>query len=202
MAHIFLPDEDIRSAIEHAYHTQWLVKRRVDNYGNGRKFVPQFTNAPRTFGVKRVGERMKAILLKHIRMGTVSSNGRSGLSDFPAAGIVVEYPPNSIAKNVLPAGVEVKIYFDQSVLGRESLFPEKYGGIDNIVSLFIHGYDAKKQVAGTWRGKRVASLAHRPSANNIAFYPNGNFMKNAIEEFNREFRGYAKAHINDSEYDI
>ena len=63
MAEINLPDDAIKKLISEAYGKVWSVKKRVDNYNNGRKFVPEYTNAPRTFGVKTAGEKMKQILL-------------------------------------------------------------------------------------------------------------------------------------------
>lgn len=54
-------------------------------------------------------------------------------------------------------------------------------GIDNIVSLFDTGYNAKKRVYGVWEGHGNdvrASLMHRDGLN---------FMRDTIDSFNREY---------------
>lgn len=55
--------------------------------------------------------------------------------------------------------------------------------IENIVSLFDTGYDASKQVFGSWDGHgddTIGSLTHRDALN---------FMEEAIDAFNREYGG-------------
>lgn len=54
-------------------------------------------------------------------------------------------------------------------------------GIDNIISLFDTGYDAEHRAYGAWEGhgkERIASLTHRDGLN---------FMKEALDAFNREW---------------
>lgn len=198
-----ISDESIRRYIEAAYKKQYKVKYAVKRIAGREEFKPNYTAAPKTFGVKRVGERMKAILLKHIREDTQNpSLEYAGLKKFPSSAVTVEYPPGSLAKHSLPKGSEVRIKFDKELLRRESLEPEKYDGIDDVISLFVHGYTAKNTVSGQWHGKRVKSLRHRPPADDTSFYPNGNFIENAIAEFNKEFSGYAVARIIDKEYEL
>lgn len=54
----------------------------------------------------------------------------------------------------------IHIFFGDD-LHRDSLYPEKYSGIDNIAALLNAGYTARKSVSGLWHGRRIRSLAHR-----------------------------------------
>ena len=50
---------------------------------------------------------------------------------------------------------------------RESLEPEKYGGVDNIIKLLNSGYSAKGKVSGVWHGDEISSLQYRSGAHFI-----------------------------------
>lgn len=45
--------------------------------------------------------------------------------------------------------------------GRASLYPQKYGYVDNIVAIFNNGYTAENKVYGKWHGKNISSLDKR-----------------------------------------
>lgn len=68
-----------------------------------------------------------------------------------------------------PYRVGDKYYVDIFIageLGRPSLAPERYGGIDNIAALLNNGYTAAHRVYGVWKGhsvgdERIASLTSR-----------------------------------------
>lgn len=75
---------------------------------------------------------------------------------------------------VLPDGsMAMEIYMSEAP-GRASLYPEKYGGVDNIVAIFNNGYTAKDRVYGNWHEKYVSSLDKRQGTF---------FMQKAIDEF-------------------
>lgn len=70
-------------------------------------------------------------------------------------------------------------------LTRESLQPEKYGGVKNIIAIFNNGYPADRSrseaishVTGYWHGKETAALEHRPG-----LY----FLQDAVNDFNLNY---------------
>lgn len=66
-------------------------------------------------------------------------------------------------------------------LFRPSLYPKKYGGVDNIVALFEHGYDAGGLVWGEWHGDYTWSLSHRDGED---------FIHEAVDDFNTKYSGF------------
>lgn len=76
-------------------------------------------------------------------------------------------------------------------LARQSLNPDKYDGVDNIVALLNNGYDAAKRVSGVWHGEKYLSLKHRDGAH---------FIQDAVDEFmSSEAALYGVTEINVSE---
>lgn len=69
------------------------------------------------------------------------------------------------------------LYFNESMLHRDSLEPTVYGGVDNIIKLFTFGYKLEpyQQVFGDWHGQFYASKLER--------LPD-HFLKEAIDDFN------------------
>lgn len=67
-------------------------------------------------------------------------------------------------------------------LHRDSLVPEKYGGVDNIIALFNNGYSAGNTVYGIWHGEQIASLPTRPGIHFIASAVR-NYMANYASEY-------------------
>lgn len=70
-------------------------------------------------------------------------------------------------------------------LTRESLQPEKYGGVRNIVAIFNNGYpadmsrsEAISHIAGYWNGKETVALEFRPG-----LY----FLQDAVNDFNLNY---------------
>lgn len=70
-------------------------------------------------------------------------------------------------------------------LTRESLQPEKYGGVRNIIAIFNNGYPADRsrseaisRVAGYWHGKETVALEFRPG-----LY----FLQDAVNDFNMNY---------------
>lgn len=70
-------------------------------------------------------------------------------------------------------------------LTRESLQPEKYGGVRNIIAIFNNGYpvdmsrsEAISHVSGYWHGKETVALEYRPG-----LY----FLQDAVNDFNLNY---------------
>lgn len=122
-------------------------------------------------------EEMRDVLLKHITADT-QTDRRHGLADFPKNAIIIGKP--------MPVGntgnFRIDISFDSESLRRQSLNPDAYPeGIADIISLFVHGYDAKGSVIGSWHGMDGTwSLRHRDA---------NDFMTRAVNEFNESNSG-------------
>lgn len=135
--------------------------------------------------MNRKAEEMKDILFRHITADT-QIDGRRGLADFPKSAIVVGKPV-AIGNT---GDFRIDISFDAEALRRHSLnlcaYPD---GITDIISLFVHGYTAKGSVVGSWHGAdEVWSLRHRDA---------NDFMTRAVDEFNNNGDGFARAVLND-----
>lgn len=70
-------------------------------------------------------------------------------------------------------------------LSRESLQPERYGGVRNIIAIFNNGYpsdpsrsEAISYVSGYWHGKETQALEYRPG-----LY----FLQSAVNDFNLNY---------------
>jgi len=61
---------------------------------------------------------------------------------------------------------------------RDSLMPQKYGGVENIVAIFNSGYSADGRVYGMWHGKKIASLEQRQGSF---------FMQKAVNAFEAKY---------------
>ena len=122
-------------------------------------------------------EEMKEILFRHLTADT-QTDGRRGLADFPKDAIIIGKPV-AIGNT---GDYRIDISFDADSLRRQSLSPDAYPeGITDIISLFVHGYNAKGSVVGSWHGEdNVWSLRHRDS---------NDFMARAVEEFNGNNNG-------------
>lgn len=71
----------------------------------------------------------------------------------------------------------IQIYMSDSP-HRDSLMPQKYGGVENIVAIFNSGYSADGRVYGAWHGKKIASLPERSGSF---------FMQKAINAFEAKY---------------
>lgn len=70
-------------------------------------------------------------------------------------------------------------------LSRESLQPDKYGGVDNIIAIFNNGYPADRSrsaaisyVHGWWHSRETQALEYRPG-----LY----FLQDAVNDFNENY---------------
>ena len=123
----------------------------------------------------KIGNDMKDILFKKIS---------SLIKSFRLEDIIVKTPVVQNDQYVVSIG------FNEEALKRESLDPVRYPeGVENIVKLFITGYNARASVYGVWKGhgeEEIWSLRHRD--------PNS-FMDDAVEEFNNKYKSVALAEL-------
>ena len=160
-----------------------------------RDFVPKYLDERTVFRtikqMYRAAEDMANILYEHIITDTVTtgvdtdghSYQRVGLSKFDRNDIHVHHPVK-IGEDEYTCNISISA----SALHRDSLLSES-DGIDDIVSLFVHGYTASKSVHGEWHGMEIWTPRHREG--------NAEFLQNAIDEFNRKYKGKAIATIKD-----
>lgn len=87
----------------------------------------------------------------------------------------------------MPDGsMRVYIYFDDGFdnsLHRDSLQPDKYGGVDNIIAVLNNGYSKHENMAkvwGVWHDIRVHALTERTGLH---------FIQQAVDDFNGNY-GY------------
>jgi hypothetical protein len=206
-----ISDNEILEYIARAYHVQKDVRNAIEELkhkgeASRRQFVPQYADYKNYLrNIKKANQainKMADILYKHIISDTESVDGkRHGLINFPRSAIITEpidWHYYNESRKIKYLG---KVCFDREMLRRESLVPNKYDGIDDIIELFVKGYDAHGAVQGNWHGEETWSLRHRPDADDSSFYRNGNFMQNAVDEFNSIYGGTkAKAFIANPKY--
>lgn len=71
----------------------------------------------------------------------------------------------------------INVYFSGD-LSRPSLYPEKYGGLNDLAEMLNDGMHAKDYVYGTWHGERIRSKT---------VFPGTGFMNQAVEDFKRNY---------------
>ena len=183
MADSFLSQAELEAVIEKVSRTHEGKAAIRGAMGKKTvKFVARFddgslnTKADRD-KMKLKAEEMKAVLFRHLTADT-QTDGRRGLADFPKDAIIIGKPV-AIGNT---GDYRIDISFDADSLRRQSLSPDAYPeGITDIISLFVHGYNAKGSVVGSWHGEdNVWSLRHRDS---------NDFMARAVEEFNGNNNG-------------
>lgn len=76
---------------------------------------------------------------------------------------------------------QIDVWFSNN-LHRESLAPNKYDGVENIVALFNNGYSAGNTVYGVWHGEQIASLTERTGIHFIESAVR-NYMANYASEY-------------------
>ena len=178
MADSFLSQAELEAVIEKISRTREGKAAISSAIGKkNAKFVARFDVGSSKAKADRdkmnlKAEEMKEVLFRHLTADT-QTNGRRGLADFPKDAIIIGKPV-AIGNT---GDYRIDISFDADSLRRQSLSPDAYPeGITDIISLFVHGYNAKGSVVGSWHGEdNVWSLRHRDS---------NDFMARAVEEFN------------------
>ena len=183
MADSFLSKAELEAVIEKVSRTREGKAAISSAIGKkNAKFVARFYDGSSKAKADRdkmnlKAEEMKEILFRHLTADT-QTDGRRGLADFPKDAIIIGKPV-AIGNT---GDYRIDISFDADSLRRQSLSPDAYPeGITDIISLFVHGYNAKGSVVGSWHGEdNVWSLRHRDS---------NDFMARAVEEFNGNNNG-------------
>lgn len=183
MADSFLSQAELEAVIEKVSRTREGKAAISSAIGKkNAKFVARFDDGLSKAKTDRdkmnlKAEEMKEVLFRHLTADT-QTDGRRGLADFPKDAIIIGKPV-SIGNT---GDYRIDISFDADSLRRQSLSPDAYPeGITDVISLFVHGYNAKGSVVGSWHGEdNVWSLRHRD--------PN-DFMSRAVEEFNGNNNG-------------
>lgn len=147
-----------------------LMSDRIRSYKNGSD--PHVSATGRTYGGGKImtDKQMIAAAKKLIAI-VRSTAASSGL-------------PSSVMEHIesldytmpfeLPDGSKgIQIYISDNPK-RESLYPQKYAGVDNIVAIFNNGYTAGNFVYGKWHGNNIRSLDKRQGSF---------FMQKAIDQF-------------------
>lgn len=183
MADSFLSQAELEAVIEKVSRTREGKAAISSAIGKkNAKFVARFDDGSSKAKADRdkmnlKAEEMKEVLFRHLTSDT-QTDGRRGLADFPKDAIIIGKPV-AIGNT---GDYRIDISFDADSLRRQSLSPDAYPeGITDIISLFVHGYNAKGSVVGSWHGEdNVWSLRHRDS---------NDFMARAVEEFNGNNNG-------------
>ena len=183
MADSFLSQAELEAVIEKVSRTREGKAAIRSAIGKkNAKFVARFDDGSSKVKADRdkmnlKAEEMKEVLFRHLTADT-QTDGRRGLADFPKDAIIIGKPV-AIGNT---GDYRIDISFDADSLRRQSLSPDAYPeGIRDIISLFVHGYNAKGSVVGSWHGEdNVWSLRHRDS---------NDFMARAVEEFNGNNNG-------------
>lgn len=145
-----------------------LIKEKT-----GKTYVPSFDKST----INEYGKEMKEILYTHIHpiINTIKMED-----------IIVGEPIKDSEGNV-----SIKLSFKEGSLHRQSLDPD-CSGIDNIVLLFAHGYQARNKVRGVWADSHekgeIWSLQQRAG---------NDFMESAVDEFNGKAKGVCVAVLED-----
>lgn len=164
-----------------------VAKKKIERK-TGLKYKPKLD-------VKKLAEEaandMKEILYDHIHSdGNRNPNYPAVIDTFKKSDIIVgTYYIDADNK------AKIEVGFDESKLHRDSLVPGDFDGIDNIVLLHMTGYHAEKAVYGVWLEHGFGSMKSATDRD-----PN-DFMKRAIDEFNKKYKGKAHAELK-GKYDI
>ena len=130
---------------------------------------------------REYGRQMKDILYRHV----------NALIRSVASEDILVSEPKLDAKG----SVSVMLSFREGSLRRDSLYKKGYpDGLENIVLLFAHGYQAGNHAYGVW--KYGSFTSGRPIRSRTDREPNG-FLKDAVDEFNRLADGAAMAVLTD-----
>ena len=176
-----LTKEQVLRWTDQWYHTSRGHREISEQMERDRTFVPEYADdahsLKRFHQIQRVSEMMADILFQHIVKDTVTvdqyGREREGLSNFNRNDIHIHYHA------VEHGGWQANISFDVDKLKRQSLDPEKYEGVQDVIYMFVHGYDYKGSVSGVWEGhgnEPIISMRHREGID---------FVKNAVEDFKR-----------------
>lgn len=158
-----------------------IVTGRSSNGSGNRGGGTSASNPPPPDAAKKFIEVLQNEIKSHaISEGGGFSSGKLGESAIDAL-IKLDYgAPIKLSKRLY----QIAVWFTED-LGRESLAPDRYKGIENIAALLNSGYTAGHRVYGVWNGhgdERIASIVKRDGAHFIE-----NSIRNFLEDYAKEY---------------
>lgn len=139
-------------------------------------FGSNFNGAGSQKNAIKYGEQMKEILRSEIIDVKSTATNESFLDHI----IVNE-------EFVTGMGWVINVLFDEDLMYRDSLYPDKYPDGVLLNEIFNEGYSAKDYVYGTWHEENIRSKKQR-----TALY----FIQRAVDRFNAKQKGKAIAQYN------
>lgn len=112
---------------------------------------------------EEVATKFMQVLRGSIESSGLSANAQSAISDFECTS------PIDMGNGTYL----IKVYFDGD-LSRPSLYPEKYGGLNDLAEMLNDGMHAKNHVYGMWHGEYIRSRT---------VFPGTHFMEQAVSDF-------------------
>ena len=134
-------------------------KKRLLNSNSAAKEAAQVGEAFRDILRRQIDSAPGIDAIRHLMDGITVSAPKLLLLD------AYQNPPRFIYE------IDVSFNSTESERSRKSLQPRKYGGVDDIIAIFEHGYEAGGSVYGYWesKDKDVWSLQHREGAHFCLF---------------------------------
>jgi hypothetical protein len=176
-----MPVINIDSILDKVYAWERSDKGQKKIQGTVNKYVRN--NVSRTKAGSRVVTQRDMLDAARKLVQTIKDTAHG--CDLPTS-VLAHFDSLSIGKLQRQAddSYTIEINFTDD-LTRESLQPEKYGGVRNIIAIFNNGYPADRSrseaishVAGYWHGKETVALEFRPG-----LY----FLQDAVNDFNMNY---------------
>lgn len=168
---------------------QKKMKDKIQSYRKGAD--PHIKSSGKTYGGGSIMTEKQMIdaamdLISMIRSAAASANLPASVMEH------VESLRVSVPYVQSDGSTSLEIYMADAP-ARPSLYPQKYGYVDNIVAIFNNGYTASDKVYGKWHGKYVSSLDKRQGSF---------FMQKAINAFMAKYSSEFDVSVElDSVYD-
>ena len=176
-----MPATNMDSILDKVYAWERSDKGQKKIQGTVNKYVRN--NVSRTKAGSRVVTQRDMLDAARKLVQTIKDTAHG--CDLPTS-VLAHFDSLSIGKLQRQAddSYTIEINFTDD-LTRESLQPEKYGGVRNIIAIFNNGYPADRSrseaishVAGYWHGKETVALEFRPG-----LY----FLQDAVNDFNMNY---------------
>lgn len=159
------------------------ILKTVSSYVNSAEGQKAIFSGPGGAGAIDISERKKEMSLAGREMAALL-NKHAASAGLPATVMqhVESFRPGIPTVNKNGSGsVIVRMTDDAS---RQSLQPQRYGGVQDIVMLFNDGYDAANQIRGRW----ISSTGEdRGVVKSLQSRPGLFFIQAAIDEFNATY---------------
>lgn len=145
---------------------------------NGKKQIAEFLKTK----ALKVAEAVRKELFTHIR---------EVIPSFLVDDIIID---STLLET--PDGFEMYLSLDMEGVHRESLYPLKYSGIDNIVLLFVKGHDVTKNRAyGVWRDRNDKIVNEKTAG--VRYREPNDFLERAVKAINESLEKGIKVELMD-----